>query len=325
MAGLDKGITIRPSSNALITIDSEDRFKTYSAKRAIGATNILTADPYNFSINTSRGILTGFATRIGVSEVNFPWVIENINRKTFQVIFSYTNAPAPEIFTILELTQGFKRPSEIAAQIQTLIRAIDPALGGFTFAYGVNGRPRFTYATNNPAIVCHFQPMIPNSSTYPYGTNVKQLFDLLGFDIFNNIDSVGGGGNNTLCQSVRYVDICSNSLTQNQGMNDGSSQEIYKDSLCRIYLGGSDGGDASDPAFCPPGCAPFTIYKMFSNPKFIFWNARQNIGAGVLSFQVYDDNGDLLSTDGAQVTLGTVDTSSYAGVDWSMTLLVSEN
>jgi hypothetical protein len=326
MATLDKGVTIRPSSNALITIDSEDRFKSYAQKRAFTATTIQANDPYNFSINTNRAILTGFATRIAVSEVNFPWVIENINRKTCEIIFSYTIAPAPEVVVTLTLAQGFYKPSEIAAALEGLIQALDPALIGFSLDYGIDDRPRFSYETNNLAVLCYFQPMTPNTTAYPYGDNVKQLFDMLGFNVFNSIDSNSGSGNNTLCQAIRYVDICSTQLTQNQAMSDGSSQDIYRDSLCRIYLGGDDGGvPASNTAFCPPGCAPFTIYRMFMNPKYILWNARQNIGAGVLSFAVYDDNGDLLSSNGTQAVLGTVDTSSYGSVDWSLSMLISEN
>lgn len=326
MATLDKGVTIRPPSNAIITIDSEDRFKSYADKRALTAATIGANDPYNFSINTKRAILTGFATRLGVSEVNFPWVIENVNRKTCEIIFSYTIAPAPEVLVTLTLVQGFYKPSEIASSLEGLIQALDPALVAFTMDYGLDDSPRFTYDTNNAGVLCHFQPMTPNTAAYPYSESVKQLFDMMGFNLFNSIDNVSASGNNTLCQAIRYVDICSTPLTQNQGMNDGSSQDVYRDSLCRIYLGGDSNTLApSDAAFCPPGCAPFTIYRMFSNPKYILWNARQNIGAGVLAFSVYDDNGELLSSNGTQTTLGTVDTASYGSIDWSMTLLCTEN
>jgi hypothetical protein len=91
-----------------------------------------------------------------------------------------------------------------------------------------------------------------------------------------------------------------------------------------VYLGDGNGtgqstvsADASGAngiTFCPPGCEPLTIYRNFTNPKQIQWIPNQNIG-GFLQFQIYDDTGVILSD-----TIG-----NNGGVDWSMTILVSEN
>jgi hypothetical protein len=71
----------------------------------------------------------------------------------------------------------------------------------------------------------------------------------------------------------------------------------------------------NDPNFCPPGCAPFTIYRQFTNPKFIRWTPNQPV-QGNLIFQVYDDGGTILSE---------TDVNEISGQNWSMTLLVSED
>jgi hypothetical protein len=81
-----------------------------------------------------------------------------------------------------------------------------------------------------------------------------------------------------------------------------------------------------DPDFCPPGCAPFIIYRNFTMPKQIQWIPNQNI-PGFLQFQVFDDSGASLNQS---VTISqnqgtSIDVDSYNSTDWSMTMLVSEN
>jgi hypothetical protein len=159
-----------------------------------------------------------------------------------------------------------------------------------------------------------------NTTAYPYGENTKQLFDVLGFSSAGNSILAEFALTNrfTLCQSFRFVDVVCPQLTYNQALKDTMSQNIARDSLCRIYLGDAlipGALDCSTPDFCPPGCAPFTIYRNFANPKQIQWLGNQPV-PGKLEFQVYDDAGDLLSN-----AIGT--DGEY--LDWSMTLLVSEN
>ena len=99
------------------------------------------------------------------------------------------------------------------------------------------------------------------------------------------------------------------------------TQITARDSLCRIYLNSAPGVTSTVPAdnaaFCPPGCAPTVIYRDYSNPKQIAWMPNQGV-PGYLTFQVYDDAGDLLTNS---VQLGWDENYSS---DWSMTMLVSE-
>jgi hypothetical protein len=169
-----------------------------------------------------------------------------------------------------------------------------------------------------------FLPMPYNTpGIYEYPPNTKQLFDLLGFTTDNMILSNGGGyGRDTYCQAMRYVDIVCSQLTYNQALKDTMSQTVARDTLCRLYLGdgpytGTSTLHPSDPDFCPPGCAPFTIYRQFTNPKFIRWLPNQPV-QGNLRFQVFDDDGNLLSEAAA---VGT----ESEGANWSFTLLVSED
>jgi hypothetical protein len=143
----------------------------------------------------------------------------------------------------------------------------------------------------------------------------------MGFTDQNSAFAVFFGGGYTLAQYTRYIDIVSTQLSYNQALKDSSTSLVTRDVLCRIYL--ADSGSIYDvapssPNFCPYGCAPFTIYRDFSSPKFINWLPNQNI-PGSIRFSVFDDSGALL--DAEPTTLLGQKNHTF----WSMTLQVSEN
>lgn len=323
--------TIRMPSTSLLTIDSEDRFTDYTQARGDAVGNY-SSTPYNFSISKSESLMNGFLTRCGITEVCFPWVIPNINVKTNSIQFVYQDGSNIPVVTSISLEYGFYTPHNLAQALVAEITQINPLLSAFTMEYGNTGmsnygdEPLFTYASNNGTGVA-FLPWVYNTAPYPFSSNTKQLFDLLGFSNNNALLTTSNNiGNYTLCQCTRYIDIVCNQLTNNQALKDQTSQTISRDMLCRIYLG--DGGGTgqstiapSDTAFCPPGCAPMTIYRNFATPKQIQWIPNQPI-PGYLSFQVFDQDGNPLDES---VTIAQSGSGHNQSVDWSMTLMVSEN
>ena len=312
-------MTLRPASTALLTIDSEDRYTDYIQARTSPSS------PYNFSISKPESLMPGFMTRIGVSEIVFPWLVPNINEKTYTIGIAYSVGGGPLALGEIEINAGFQTPTEIAAQIQAVVRAENAGLAAFTCTYGTENIPTFVYATNNTTTI-GFLPNEYNSAGYPYPSTTRQLFDLMGFSNTNATPAVSGFGRETLCQGIRYVDIVCNQLTNAQAQKDQTSQSISRDMLCRVYLGSPSTADStiavSDPLFCPPGCAPTVIYRNFTTPKQIQWIPNQNI-PGFLQFQVYDDAGALL--DESFIQPGNPSTQNNYGADWSMTMLVTEN
>ncbi len=316
--------TSRPSSSAILAIDSEDRFKDYIQSRAAteGSYN---SSAYNFQITKNESMMNGFFTRLALTEVNFPWTIPNINTQTEDIIFKYQIGAGPVVPATLTLDIGFYKPSEIASALEAKIQALDLGLVTFQMAYGIDTIlggarkvPAFFYKAPG-GVTVSFEPLPYLSTAYPYPPTTKQLFDVLGFGSDNTVLDTEGVSKSTFCQSVRYIDIVCSQLTYNQAVKDTMSQPITRDTICRLYLGdgpytGTSTVDPSDPLFCPPGCAPFTIYRQFTNPKFIRWCPDQPV-QGNLQFQVFDDNGQILTG------LSTFDGTE----DWSMTLLVSED
>ena len=314
--------TIRMPSTALLTIDAEDRYVDYNQAR----TN--PTSPYNFSISKNESLMPGFMTRIGISEVVFPWAIPNINQKTSQIQVTYQVGAGAPVTNTITLVNGFYTPAALAAAMQVAVRAIGggAALPSFTMVYGTDNYPVFSYNSGVNGTSVSFTPMIANTPAYPYSAQTKQLFDLLGFTDTNTVGYNIQNGSPTFCQAIRYVDIVCNQLTNSQAQKDQTSQTIARDMLCRIYLG--DGGGtgqsttpASNAAFSPPGCAPMTIYRNYTMPKQIQWIPNQNI-PGFLQFQVYDDAGDLL--DNSLPLDDEFTNYTAATLDWSMTMLISE-
>ena len=326
--GIDGAITQRPVSSAILGIDSDDRFATADASRQSTKTG-----PYSFSINKNQSLFNGFFTRLGVTEFTMDWVIPNINEKTRAIVVTY-DVGAGEVSELIVLPPGFYTPSQLASALQTEIRLLDPLLNTFTMIYGVNAVappakiPIFSYATNNPAVTIGFTPLpVGTSSTvappvqvFTVTPTTRQLYDLLGFIASQNttLRTVAIGGL-TFAQSVRYIDVVCTQLTYNQSLKDNTSAQVNRDMLARIYINSASTPSNVDPSsatFCPPGCAPFTLYREFASPKFIQWLPNQPIG-GSIQFEVYADDGTNLSE--------FFPSAAYNASDWAMTLLVTEN
>jgi hypothetical protein len=275
-------------------------------------------------------------TRVALTEVQFPWVYPNINNRTANMNFTYEIGGVNNS-AVVDIPVGFYTPFQLAAEVLLQVNLIVPCLQNFQ--YGANKLPCFSY-TASLGYTVSFAPMtvnqqsviapgLPPTNIYPFTSTTKQLFDVLGFSAKNSLPtSALTLGNATLAQSLRYVDIVSPELTANQGLIDSTSQPVGHTALCRLYLGDySTSIPFSDRQFCPPGCAPFVIYRQFQNAKQVAWNAIMPV-SGSIRFQVYDDNGELLVPDEAITTTvgGTTvinDFTTYT--DWSITLQLSEN
>jgi hypothetical protein len=327
--GEHSAMTERSPAYAILAIDSEDRFKDYEEAR-LATSGSYNFSPYDFQITKNESMMNGFFTRLALTEINFPWTIPNINGRTMDIGVEFQVGAGPVQQFILTLDVGFYKPSEIAAAIEAEVQALDLALATFSMTYGtafpvfsdLDKMPLFSY-TIPIGVSLAFLPMAYNSAAYPYPSSTKQLFDLLGFTDLNTVLDIGGAiGKTTYCQAMRYVDIVCNQLTYNQALKDTMSQSVARDTLCRLYVGdgpytGTSTVDPSDPDFCPPGCAPFTIYRQFTNPKFIRWMPNQPV-QGNLQFEVYNDSGERL--DNIDAVGEETDTAN-----WSMTLLCSED
>jgi hypothetical protein len=313
----DNAVTVRPSSTALFSVDSADRYASYQARAAAPT------GPYSFSISKSESLLNGFFKRIALTEVVFPYYIPNINSKTDTILVS-DNGGA--LTPVVIPTGGFYSPAELAAVLQAQL-IIATGNAGLTVSYsdGV-----FRFATNNADTIGFARG---NFGGLGANLNEFQLYDLLALSgpglNGRTADATSITTGVTRCRYTEYIDIVSSQLTYNQELKDGSSDPIVRDMIARIYIEdetspvipvyqtAAPAGPVMTPDVAIPGTYPFTIYRKFPHPKQILWNNTQPLGN--LTFEVYDDKGQLLSAH-----LGTVYPDSTMP-DWRITLLVSEN
>ena len=312
-------ITTRPSATALLVVDSADR--NPSKTTADDSTTAMGMTPYDFSIAKSQNVLSGFVKRIAVSEVAFPWSIMNINDTCNKIYYTSNQEDGPDTPVVKTIPNGFYYlPTDLA-------NAITSKTASSNITCNWDARQCRFYFTGDDGdfTIC------PPATTGPTGegptlTNspYKSLFDILGmvYSQSNTYDnSTKFAGHPPLMRWTDYVDITCSNLTQNQCIKDYSTlPSIYnpKNLLCRLYL------DDENPSIVwtgeeyifTSGTRPYTIYRQFRNPKQIEWDEAQPIPN--LVFQVYDDQGRILSS-------GDATFPDYALPDWKMTLLVSED
>jgi len=301
-------ITIRQPKTALLLIDSRDRAVidssgTYPKSAQNGTYN-------NYRISNQK--LTGFGeiTRIGVSEVLFPWLTPNVNPYTQLLVitgFSGLAPPAPRYISYyILLTEGFYSASSIAdpagfagtgplsTQLNTNLKLVSTN-GSATFGAGFWTT---TYNTSNGSITISNSSVQFAITTVPVGqgnlngsTGLDTLLGLTTYRFETLTDArltnstTGGFPSMTYTQ---YIDVCSNALCKFQKLRDSLTQFTYTNIICRIYLA-SPTNMSSLPFGISP-CPSFTV--KYPNMKWIEWNKDQMIGE--IDIQYFDDSGNPL-------------------------------
>jgi hypothetical protein len=328
-----------------MTIDSRDRYQTVAQKLATPTT------PYNFTVSKTESLFNGFFTRIGLTEINFPWAIPNINyySNTIQMI-SYTNAGGvgTATSTIIEIPIGFLTEDNVASELTT---AIDVYLA--TQYPGAGYEVQVVYSGAGKQTIINVFGTLVAVNPQSFSIDLSGAFTILlqpdpaaDKATYNNLFSMLGfvrepiiGGSPTGYQTgapttvtfTSYVDIVSRRLVAYQSLYDTTSAPVNRNILCRLYLN-TDNNQVptqyfdtvtEEVGFAPPlsvGASPVTIYRQYRNPKMLKY--LSDVPVGQLDFVVYDDRGNEL-TDIAAKTFGA--TSALNMPDYQMTFLVSEN
>jgi len=284
--GIDKAITFRQPSTANLLIDSADRNTT------------INPSAWDFQITKSESIQNGFFTRIGTTEVVLEWCEDNINSTLGNTL------------GLFDLS-GVLRTITIPPGKYTVSDALDALVAGFNASstIGISSGRLFSVSTTKvPG-----QVVIDISGLAVGVQNIRTLFPL-----WTRLD-VGAPSNPTntlliLCPDLRpyrYLDFTCAELTYAQDLKDNTTSNINRDVLTRWYFSYDEQNYLDTYGFpILMGYTRFCLRRLYNPPKQIKWDT--NLPIGNLRFQVYDDEGNILSTS---------DTSSQ----WLMTLQLSEN
>lgn len=299
----ERGVDIRQPSTALLGVSSADRYADKTQRQNNPSS------PFDVLLTSGQNFLNGFFTRIALTEVRIPWLLPTIqaNRQdTMRLEYQTGGVTTPFVVRIKGDT--WYTPTSLAAELQRAIRSANPIDGGvnkpnFTCTYSTT-QYQFTFATNVVGDTMRFLPTLTENTT--------GLYEMMAW--VNQALAASGTSRVPKMIFTEFIDIVSNQLTYAQDVKDGDTGTIVRDVVARIYLAPEG---FSDPTSV--GTAPFVVYRQFSTPKQIKWDT--NLPIGQLSFQVYDDRGNLLTSGFPGTSAPFYD--DLLG-DWSITLLVTE-
>ena len=275
--------------------------QTYTAVQASAqqpVSNALVAQyedskPYsnNFIISSPGALIYGYINRIIVSQIQLQYNIPTVcmgKNDTFVI------SKAGSINTTFTIPHGFYYADELAATLQTLIRA-DPATASLNMNVVFSPRDGFIFTSSSstpfyfPDPVALFQPGTP---TYILDIYYK-TYRLLGMTISNSIPAV----NQTSFDYPNflytpYIDIYSDVLTNYQNIKDtNTSVEKPKGLVARIYVSGT-GQIQTTGSISALGTEAFVMTSDLNTPKVIRWTP--DVAVPSIDFQLLDQYGDLI-------------------------------
>ena len=255
--GPDKAVTIRMPATANLMIDSADRDENRNPSC------------WDFQIVKNQSIQNGFFTRVGTTEVVLEWCEPNLVNE--EITFDISGASIRS-----EQTITFAGVNATVYQLLNAIADLMSPFNGCTFSVtAVDGFYGIDCSGGAFSVV-----------STPLAVN-------LGLNIGGNPAARQGLTGCTDIRKYRYIDITCPQLTYAQDLKDNSTQDINRDVLCRWYFA-EDTPENVDAYGFPilQGYLPFVRRRIFNPPKQIKWD--NNLPLGNLSFQVYDEAGDLL-------------------------------
>ena len=329
-----KTVVARPPSTVYLTLNSQDRLQynlSFNTSNPTADPRVA-RQPWNkFRLQRPQPLMGAFATRIGVSEVRFPWFVPNVNLTNNQIWLGLVDDLDQLTVYQLNVNPGFYSGGLLAEALNSIIigqavygtyQAISgpnvPINPAFYPVFSFNdstGQMTFTPNATSGAFLYGYNPANPLNPLQYY--NTASLALLMNFDVVQvsaQLDNFTPlTANPTEMRYTQYIDIVSDKLSQYAKSRDGSSDNNFNRSLiCRLYIADDNGAQP----------ASFTIYRQFQNPKMIEWNKEASIDW--VDIAIYDQFGNLLPLPGLVFPGGVV---TQVGVypDFQITLLATQD
>jgi hypothetical protein len=254
----------RNPATQYLVINSKDRNQTSTTGQYV-------RQPWNqFRLQRPQNIMQTYATRMLVSEINFPFYVPNVNFENNQFFIEILSTS--EVLTLFEVNVniGYYGTNvsatsgnlNLAQIITAILNGTDdgvhgnyiPLLGGTgtivnppivsvnvdnSFRWEATGSPFGLFSTQPNALFPNVPTNLPTEATY---YNTSSLLQLMGMD-YNQINgqvvAFNGGviGNPTTLQYTQYIDIVSDKLHQYSTNRDGNTDNFFsRNLLCRLYI-----------------------------------------------------------------------------------------
>ena len=180
-------VITRPSSTALLGISSNDRYKTFNARRTTPT------NPFNFIIQKNESIMSGFFKRIALTEMRLNWTLPNFAQAwgNTSIIVNYKSSYGGTTQSFLAVIQdGFYGSAELAVALAEALNN-----GGYstnpstptTFVSGINGAVVSVLGTlgDDQMVFVVPSPYTLWFSPIPSQTS-RQLYDMLALPLVSS-------------------------------------------------------------------------------------------------------------------------------------------
>ena len=320
-----KTVVSRTEATQVLVLDSKNR----NVSAQPGGPPI--SQPWNyFRLQRPQALMQSYATRVGVSEIRFPWYIPNITSKNNYFFIESSKGLGTESVEIL-LAPGYYTPDQLVTAINLQITAFafneppvlsyDNNTSSYTFTGGDDGNQSWLLIWNNPFL----NPNLPAEVDEDNYNKQSSLARTLGFTFYQasglGLAETGGPytftGNPTESLYTEYIDIVSEKLNYYSDQKDGSSDPLTSQALvCRLYLADEISIGQNEGNFFQP----FLIHRQFKTPKTLMWN--KDAVVDWLDIAVYDAYGQLVPLP--TINYGTT-TAQGSYPNFQITLLATEN
>jgi len=349
----------RNPSTQYLVLNSKDRNQTSSTGQYVRqAWN-------NFRLQRPQNIMQTYATRMLITEINFPFFVPNVNFENNQFFIQTLSTSGVETMFEVNVNIGYYATNvssagnlNLATVITKILDGTDLGVNGFYIpilggtgliaappVVSINTDSSFRFEGQGADFALFSsQPNsllpvsnLPSEATY---FNTSSLLQMMGFDYFQVsgqiISAVGGViGNPTTLQYTQYIDIVSEKLHQYSTNRDGNSDNFFsRNLLCRLYIsdeasniveGISSVGGTSTPVQFLPGVTSPFIIHRQFKTPKAVMWDKE-ASVDWLDIAVYDQWGNLLPLPATSFGgEGYITINTPSYPDFQITLLASEN
>lgn len=283
--GEHPGTPVRPPASAHLMVSSTDRYKTVGDRWFEPTTSA------NWKLNKPNNLLYGYFTRVALTQIQFQWYLPTIgtNKNDIFRLIIKTNPGGTIVFDkIFQVPQELYTGTQLATVVQDLVTN-DPSYNvawGFTFTFSTTTKT-FTMGVNAGYVF--------NVETEDLPQGQKEIAErflfTIGFIQFS-FDVLSYEGNEAPLYYTRWLDICSDGLTQFQRVKDATTlpNSINNNVIARVYP------TAPNTRFNDNYSAfqgHFVLCIDYNTPKHIKWSPDQALNN--FDIQVFDEYGEYMA------------------------------
>lgn len=282
------GISTRPPASAHLLVSSTDRYNDYFSRLAFPTT------ASTWKTNKYNNILNGYFTRLAITQLNFLWNIPTIvDGKNDVLTLIFDNDEPSEVIMTIGLPGGFYTPTELAAAFETAVTTHPDYDSNWVFTCDFIDNHFVLDVDTGYTLIISPPPDTPGAID-PADSAELRLCYTMGFTNANFEPAETQVTGIPTMLYTRYIDICSNKLTQFQRVKDAATlpQNLTSDQIARVYAVPPNVWINPEQTTNVTFSQPWNMTIDYNTPKHIKWDVNQAIDNFDIS--CFDEYGDVM-------------------------------